>query len=31
MIVREARQKDVECLIEFMNAAWREAGPGAHG
>jgi len=31
MIVREAQQKDVERLIEFLNAAWREAGPGAHG
>jgi hypothetical protein len=31
MIVREAQQKDVECLIEFLNAAWREVGPGAHG
>ncbi len=31
MIVKEARQKDVERLIEFLHEAWKEAGPGAHG
>ena len=31
MIVREAQQRDVERLIEFLREAWREAGPGAHG
>jgi ribosomal protein S18 acetylase RimI-like enzyme len=31
MIVREAKQKDVERLIGFLREAWREAGPGAHG
>jgi ribosomal protein S18 acetylase RimI-like enzyme len=31
MIVREAEQKDVESLIEFLLKAWKEAGPGALG
>jgi len=31
MKVREAEQKDVESLIEFLLKAWKEAGPGALG
>ncbi|MCK4438377.1 hypothetical protein KAV47_04815, partial [Candidatus Bathyarchaeota archaeon] len=31
MTVREAEQKDVESLIEFLQRAWKEAGPGALG
>ena len=31
MTVREAEQKDVESLIEFLRRAWKEAGPGALG
>ncbi len=31
MKVREAEQKDVDGLIEFLHKAWREAGPGALG
>ena len=31
MIIREAQQRDVELLSEFLIKAWREAGPEAHG
>ena len=31
MTVREAEQKDVESLIEFLLKAWKEAGPEALG
>jgi ribosomal protein S18 acetylase RimI-like enzyme len=31
MIIREAKQEDVESLIEFLLKAWKEAGPGALG